>query len=41
VGCGRDGVGADDDSVLVAGFEAFELFQSGLEGAAVEFDPVL
>jgi hypothetical protein len=25
LGCGRDGVGADDDGVLVAGFEPFEL----------------
>src|ERR1035437_3110571 len=35
-GCGRDGAGADDDGVLVAGFEPFELFESGAEGAAVE-----
>jgi hypothetical protein len=33
VGYGRDGLGADDDGVLVAGFEA--------EGAAGGVDPVL
>ena len=41
MGCGRDGVLADDDGVLVAGFEAFELSQSGVEGAAGGVDPVL
>src|ERR1035441_4786003 len=41
MGCGRDGVGADDEYVLVADFEAFELFQSGVEGAASGVDPVL
>src|ERR1035441_6701830 len=41
MGCGRDGVGADDEYVLVADFEAFELFQGGVEGAASGVDPVL
>ena len=40
MGCGRDGAGADD-GVLVAGFEAFELFQSGVEGATGGVDAVL
>jgi hypothetical protein len=41
LGYGRDGVGADDDGVLVAGFKEFELFESGAEGAAGGVDPVL
>jgi len=36
LGYGRDRVGADQDDILVAGFEAFQLFQRGVEGAAVE-----
>ena len=40
MGYGRDGLWADD-GVLVAGFEAFELFESGVEGAAGGVDPVL
>ena len=40
MGCGQDGGGADDD-VLVAGFEAFELFEGGVEGAAGGVDAVL
>ena len=41
LGYGRDGLGADDGGVLVAGFEAFELFESGVEGAAGGVDAVL
>ena len=33
MGCGRDGVGAGD-GLLVPGFETFELFKDGVEGAA-------
>src|ERR1035438_10448874 len=41
MGCGRDGVGVDHEYVLVADFEAFELFQGGVESAASGVDPVL
>ena len=43
MGCGRDGVwaGAGDGGVLVAGFDAFEFFQSVVEGAAGGVDAVL
>ena len=41
MGCGRDGVGNHQDDVVVAGFEAFELFESGVEGAAGGVDAVL
>ena len=41
MGCGRDWGGADEDDVLVAGFEAFELLESGVEGAAGGIDAVL
>jgi len=41
LGCGRDWGGTDEDDVLVAGFEAFELFESGVEGAAGGIDAVL
>jgi hypothetical protein len=34
-------VGADQDDILVAGFEAFQLFQRGVEGAAGGVDAVL
>jgi hypothetical protein len=41
LGYGRDRVGADQDDILVAGFEAFQLFQRGVEGAAGGVDAVL
>jgi hypothetical protein len=34
-------VGVDQDDILVAGFEAFQLFQRGVEGAAGGVDAVL
>jgi hypothetical protein len=41
MGCGRDGVGAHHDDVVVAGFEAFEFPQGGVEGTAGGVDAVL
>jgi hypothetical protein len=45
MGCGRVEVRADcalnQTGVLVAGFEAFELFESGVPGAAGGVDAVL
>ena len=41
MGYGRDRNGVDQDDILVAGFEAFQLFQRGVEGAAGGVDAVL
>lgn len=41
MGYGRDRIGVDQDDILVAGFEAFQFFQRGVEGAAGGVDAVL
>jgi hypothetical protein len=41
MGCGRDGVGDHQDDVVVAGFEALEFPQGGVEGTAGGVDAVL
>ena len=41
MGCGWVWLGGVDWGTQVAGFEAFELFQAGVEGAAGGIDAVL
>ena len=41
MGYGRDRIGVDQYDILVASFEAFQLFERGVEGAAGGVDAVL